>query len=752
MTLIGKSTTRPDGLAKARGRALFADDERCEGMWFGATVRSPYPRAEIRSIDFDPASAPPGSLCLTADDLPGPNVVAMIVDDWPILAAGEVNHVGEPVALVAAGSRLEALAARDAVQVDWVPKTPVLDIASAVEREPLAELELVAGDPDAVFDAAERTVEGVYSCGHQEHVYIECHAVTAWFDEEARLVVSGSMQCPYYVQRALREAFGLDDSQVRVKASAVGGGFGGKEDYPSMIAVHAALLARASSRPVRLAYDRHEDIIGTTKRHPSVVRHRAAVSPDGRLEAMDIDLVLDGGAYTTLSPVVLSRAVLHATGPYRCANVRIRGKVVRTNTATNGAFRGFGAPQAQFAVERHMDRIAQALGLDPFEIRHRNALRPGDRLPTGQVIDESTAAIECLEEVERRTDFRRHWREAEKSRRPSESDRPHRGIGLSLYFHGAGFTGNGERKMRSPVTARVDEAGRIVVLTSMVDMGQGCATIYSQMAREASGLLDKDIHFAAPDTHLVPDSGPTVASRTTMVVGEAMMRAVCAARDRVLEWWRARGGLDEAPTVRDGEVVGPTGTKPFREVARLCVADQGAIEVTVRHEPPQWQVFDEETYKGSAYPAYSWGADVAEVEVEPDTLEVRPLRVTAVCEVGRVINEGLCRGQVEGGTLQAVGWALLEEMKMEEGRYLNDRLATYIIPTFRDSPRIEVGLLEKPSRSGPFGAKGVGELPMDGAAPAVAAAVENALGARVNDIPATPERLLAVMSPTGKKR
>ncbi|RPH53170.1 xanthine dehydrogenase family protein molybdopterin-binding subunit, partial [bacterium] len=291
-----------------------------------------------------------------------------------------------------------------------------------------------------------------------------------------------------------------------------------------------------------------------------------------------------------------------------------------------------------------------------------------------------------------------------------------------LYFHGAGFTGNGERKMKSPVTARLLEDGRIEVLTAMTDMGQGCAAVFPQIAAAAGGLEPDDVVFAEPDTSEVPDSGPTVASRTTMIVGGLIADAVSELKDKVL--------AGHGPVER------------FRDAARAFRAASGPVEVTVRYQPPEDQAFDDSTYRGAAYPTYAWGADVVEVEVDPDTLAVRPVQVTAVCEVGRVIHKTLCAGQIEGGTLQALGWALMEEVKLQDGRYLNDRLATYIIPTAKDSPRIDVHLLEQPWEGGPFGAKGVGELPMDGGAPAAAQAIENATGIPVDEIPATPERLL----------
>jgi CO/xanthine dehydrogenase Mo-binding subunit len=738
MSGIGESPPRPDGFAKVSGAARYVDDVSLPGMWHGATVRSPHPHAHIRSIRFDPALAPPGVVCVTAADLPGPNGVQLLDDGWPILADRMTLHVGEPVALVAAPTRLQARQALAAVAIEYEPLAPALTLAEAEALPPLYELRLENGDVEAALAAADRVVKGESRTGHQEHIYIECQGMIAWFEDDT-LNVLGSMQCPYYVHKALVHAFRLEEDRVRVRASVVGGGFGGKEDFPSAIALHAALLARAAGRPVKIVYDRNEDIVGTSKRHPSVIVHRTGVDRDGRLLALDADILFDGGAYSTLSPVVLSRALLHSFGPYRWPAVRIRGRVLRTHTAPNSAFRGFGAPQVEFAIERQMDRIARELGLDPFEIRARNVVDPGDRLPTGQVLDPSTSARLCLEEVERRTGFRARWKALEEARQGAKDGEPRRGIGLSLYFHGAGFTGNGERKMRSPVTARLLEDGRIEVLTAMTDMGQGCVAVFPQIAATAAGVGPDDLVFAEPDTSQVPDSGPTVASRTTMIVGGAIARAVIELRDRVLA---PRG---EGFSVRDGWIVGPEGpVEPFREAARAFRQAAGPVEVTTRHEPPDWQTFDESTYRGSAYPTYAWGADVVEVEVDPDTLSVHPVQVTAVCEVGKAIHPVLCAGQIEGGTLQAIGWALMEEVKLQEGRYLNDRLATYIIPTIQDSPRMNVHLLERAWEGGSFGAfgaKGVGELPMDGGAPAAAQAIENATGIPVDEIPATPEKL-----------
>ncbi len=724
MTRIGDSPQRTDGLAKVSGSARYTDDLRLPGMMHGATLRSPHPHARIKKIEWRPELAPPCSVCITAADIPGPNGVQILDDTWPVLADELVRHVGEPVALVAAPTPAEARRALDAVLVDYDELEPALSWEDARKREPLCALNMQKGNVEWGLREADRVLTGVYETGLQEHIYIEPQGMIVSFAEDETLRVIGSMQCPYYVEKALAHTLGLPARKISVQPAAVGGGFGGKEDFPSMLAIHAALLARASGRPVKIVYDRHEDIIATTKRHPSRIRHRMGLSADGRLTALDIEVDLDGGAYLTLSPVVLSRGVLHATGPYRCPNVRVRGRVLQTHTAPNGAFRGFGAPQVLFAAERRMDQAARAVGLDPYEIRKRNLVEPGDSLATGQVLDESTAASRCLETVVDRTDFRKRWKALEKKRKNRRDGEPARGIGLSLYFHGAGFTGLGEHRMRSPVTVRLCRDGRIEILAAATEMGQGCSTVLPQMAAAAAGVELTDVVIAEPDTALVPDSGPTVASRTTLIVGGAIVRAATELRDHLNQW------------ASDNGVQGS-----FREKAAEYVRREGHLEKTVRHEPPEWQTFDEETYKGSAYSTYSWGADVIEVEVDPDTLEVRPVKATVACDVGRVIHEKLCRGQIEGGTLQAIGYALMEEIKTDRGRTLNDRLATYIVPTFKDSPAMEVHLLEQPWKEGPFGAKGLGELPMDGGAPAVVQAIENATGLVPTRIPATPERL-----------
>jgi CO/xanthine dehydrogenase Mo-binding subunit len=693
MTAVGRNVSRKDGIGKATGAAKYADDVVLPGMLHGRTIRSTIPRGRIRSIslDFDTA----GLTIVDYRDIPGRNVVDLIEQDQPFLAERDIRHVAEPVLVLAHEDPERLHAAR--VEIEYDELAPVFDPETSDGI--LKAIEIDKGDVDAAMARADVIVEGTYRTGHQEHVYIEPNGVIA-VPENGGVAVFGSMQCPFYVIKALKCLLGAS-ANVRVVQTETGGGFGGKEEYPSMIAGHAALLALKSGRPVKIVYDRLEDMVATTKRHPSIVRHRTGVMRDGRIVAMDVDVVLDGGAYVTLSPVVLSRGCIHAAGPYRCNNTRIRGRAVATNTPPNGAFRGFGAPQTEFAVEVHMDRIAAELGMDEVRLREINALRPGDSTATGQVLREDTSALEVLDEAVRRTDFRRKREEYRGTRRA---------IGVALFYHGAGFTGSGERHLNSRARLDLTERG-IRIAVGSTEIGQGTRTMHAQIVADAMRVPYEDIEVAQPDTSVVADSGPTVASRTCMVVGKILEECATEMRNRL-------GSLS-----------------PQQYFAR-----HGAFSVERKYEPPDWIEWDDHTYRGDAYATYGWGCDVAELEIDPDTFEVKPIRLTAVQEFGRPIHPALARGQIEGGTAQGLGYALLERVVMRNGAMANGQLTNYTIPTTLDMPDIDVVMLENPYPGGPFGAKGLGELPMDGPAPAVVNALRN-FGLDVREIPATPEHL-----------
>lgn len=694
---VGRSVSRKDGMPKTTGAARYVDDLHFPGMLYGRTVRSTIARGRIRAIhlDFDPD----GFTVVDHRDIPGPrcNFVALLEDDQPFLVAEHVNHVAEPILLLAHADR-ERLAAAQ-VRVEYDEAEPLLD--PALSTTVFKEIRIRKGDVDTAMAGADVVVEGTYRTGHQEHVYIEPNGVIA-VPENGGMTVYGSLQCPYYVHKAIKHLLQLPEERVRVVQTETGGGFGGKEEYPNILGGHAALLARKSGRPVKMVYDRVEDMLATTKRHPSVVTHRTGVTQDGRLVAMEIDVLMDGGAYVTLSPVVLSRGCIHAAGPYRCDHVRIVGRAVMTNTPPNGAFRGFGAPQTQFATEVQMDRVAEALGMDPARLREINALRPGDTTATGQVMGDDCSALEALRAGVERSDYHR---------KRAEYAGTNRGIGLSLFYHGSGFTGSGEIYLASKATLEATETGARIRVAS-VEMGQGTRTMHAQIVADALGIPYEEVEVVQPDTAQVPDSGPTVASRTCMVVGRILQRCAEEMRERL-------GGLSPGEYVRE----------------------HGPLSITKQFEKPEEISWDDTEYTGDAYAAYGWGCDVAEVELDPVTYQARPLHLTVVHEIGKAIHPSMVVGQIEGGTAQGVGWALNENVVMRGGAMANPTLTNYTIPTTLDTPRMEVVVLENPSGYGPFGAKGVGEMPIDGPAPALVNAIRH-LGLDVRSIPALPETLM----------
>jgi CO/xanthine dehydrogenase Mo-binding subunit len=695
MPSVGRRVPRKEGVAKVTGTARYIDDISFPGMLHGATVRSTIPRGRILSVRraFDIR----GFTIADYRDIPGKNVVALIEDDQPCLAEREVRHDAEPILLLAHARKEKLLSAK--VEIEYRPLEPNFDPGRS--EKIFKEIRIEKGKVERGFDAAETIVEGEYRVGLQEQLYIETNGVIA-VPEKGGITLYGSLQCPYYVHKALRVLLNLPAEKIRVVQTETGGGFGGKEEYPSMIAGHASILALKAKRPVKIVYDRVEDMLATTKRHPGVIRHRTGVAKDGRLTAIEIDILLDGGAYVTLSPVVLSRAALHATGPYRCDDVRIRGRVVMTNTPPNGAFRGFGAPQTQFAAEVHMERIAEALGMDPVRLREINAFRPGDTTATGQKLGKDTSAVKVLREAVKRTDFRRRRRQLTGS---------NRGIGLSLFFHGSGFTGGGEIKLASKASLELTKRGARILVGS-TEIGQGTRTMHAQIVADRLGIPYERVEVSEADTGRVPDSGPTVASRTCMIVGKILEN--CAREMK-------------------------------RRLGRMTPAEyldkNGPLVITKEYDRPAEMRWSDETYEGDAYGAYGWGCDVAEVERDPDTWEVRPVRVTAVQEIGKAIHPILAAGQIEGGTAQGIGYALLEEVAMRDGRMANAQLTNYTVPTTMDTPPLETVILENPYEHGPFGAKGVGEMPMDGPAPAIVNAIRH-MGLDVREIPATPERLM----------
>jgi CO/xanthine dehydrogenase Mo-binding subunit len=727
--VVGVSVPRKEGAAKLTGQARYIDDLSLPGMIFGATVRSTIARGAIEEITFGEGIAWHEFTIVTAKDIPGRNIVALIMDDQPCLADGTVNHPEEPILLLAHPDRHALAAAVAAVKICYKPAPSIHSIEESERREHIIwgkdnifkTFRMEKGNVDEAWKDAAWIVEGEYSTGAQEQLYIEPNGVIAQAGDTTGLTVWGSMQCPFYVHKALVALTGLPAESVRVVQAETGGAFGGKEEYPSMLACHAALLAMKSGRPVKIIYDRMEDMAATTKRHPSRTRHRTAVSADGKLLAAEIDFATDGGAYATLSSTVLSRGTIHAGGPYFWPNIRVNAKAYATNTPPHGAFRGFGAPQSLFALERHMDHIAKTIGMAPDEFRRRNLLRQGMTTATNQTIHEPIVIDQMLDRALELTGYHAKVKQFAEHN-PTSSKK--KGIGIATFLHGAGFTGSGERYLNALVGLEATATGGIRVMVSSTEFGQGTNTILCQIAAETLGLEYDDVSMAPVDTSTCPNSGPTVASRTAMIIGKIVQTAGLQMRQTLID-----SGLLEASASRE----------QFLAACQAYRKQFGELRSFSRYEAAPNIFWNDELYSGEAYGAYAWAVYMAEVTVDTLTYNVTIDDFVALQEIGKVIHPVLAGGQIEGGVAQGIGYALYEKVVWKDGRMINNQMTNYIMPTAEDIPPIRVYFEEVPYQYGAYGAKGIGELPMDGPAPAILNAVAQATGIEFNAIPLLPE-------------
>jgi CO/xanthine dehydrogenase Mo-binding subunit len=767
--IVGTSPIRKEGLAKVTGRAQYVDDITLPGMWHGATVRSTIARGRIKSITYDPAIDWSQFTIVTAADIPGENTIIHLTKDHVCLAAEFINHPAEPILLLAHKDKAVLHAAVEGVHIAYEELPGVFTIEDSELGADGDESKVVwdhrghggsanifktflmqkssQEEVDAAFAAADFIVEGEYRTGAQEQLYIENNGVIAEAFRAAdggleSVTVSGSMQCPYYLVHALELVFNLPADKCRVIQTETGGAFGGKEDFPSVIGSHAALLAMKSGHPVKICYDRAEDLVGTTKRHPSRTRHRTAVSKDGKLLAGEIEIALDGGAYATLSAVVLSRATIHAPGPYHWPHITVRAKAMATNIAPHGAFRGFGAPQSLFALERHMDKIAKVVGLTPEELRRRNFLATDMHTATGQHLSDPVDMQHLLTRALEESKY--HAKRAE-FERTNAGATVKRGIGFASFMHGSGFTGSGERRLNSLVEIEVTSEGRPRILVSSTEFGQGTNTILSQVCAQTLRIPYEEVLVAQPDTLVVPNSGPTVASRTAMIVGKLVERASESLLTMLAPYLTNPGRTADFDYSVACEVPANYTAADFKRAALACMAQRGRLVASARYEAPGNIFWDDDQYKGDAYPTYAWAVYVAEVAVDTVTYIAEVKDFYALQEVGKVIHPVLAKGQIEGGVAQGIGYALYEKCVYVDGLMRNNQMTNYIMPTSADLPPIRVEFEETPSIHGPGGAKGIGELPMDGPAPAILNAIEHATGIAFTEIPLLPEDIFERM-------
>ncbi|MFH2004957.1 MAG: xanthine dehydrogenase family protein molybdopterin-binding subunit [bacterium] len=751
MSGVGGRSRRPDAAAKATGRQLYVGDMTVPGMLHAAIKPSAQAPARIRRIDVAPAREIDGVVdVITAADLADRNHIGIIFADQPLLAADEIRMVGERLAVVAAETPAACRAALEAITVDVEPLPGLYDIEHALDEgvhqvHPSGNLiktfAVQRGELDAAREAAEIVIDETYRIGGQEHAYLETQGCLAVPEPTGGLTLYASCQCPFYVRGSVARLLELPISAVRVVQTPTGGGFGGKEDYPSEVAACAALLATRTRRPVRLILPRELDVQASTKRHRMVVHHRLYADTSGRILGVDIDILVDAGAYVGLSTVVAERANSSAVGPYAVNAIRVETKVLYTNNLFGGPFRGFGAPQVTVAHECQMDRLAREVDLGPLEIRRRNALTSGRAVwTTGETIAEPERFGRVLDALA----------ETEAAKGPQctveENGRFRHGTGIAVFIYGCNLHHGGQPLDRSGALLQVQVDGSVTLAIGVTDMGQGALTAARAMAASALGADEERIHIQEVDTAVVPDSGPTVASRATLVAGQAICDAANQLLERLLPLAAGLLGVDVA-TVRvvPGGFAGEgNGLLPFAKVAAKLYAERinPAACGWYRSEP---RAYDPATGQGQAYMFYSFGGHATRVRVDTWTGKVEVLDVAAVHDVGRIIHAAAIEGQVEGGVVQALGWALMEELKLDQGRLVNPNLTDYLIPTAVDAPRVTMTLLEEPEPDGPFGARGIGEPSFIPGGAAIANAVACAVGRPVTELPLTPERVLGLI-------
>ncbi len=723
MRVVGQSELRPDAPGKLTGQARYINDLSFPGMLHAAVVRSPYAKAKILSIDTSVAKAMPGVRAVViAKDIPSDGFVPLVSCDLPLLAKEQVDYVGEGVALVAAETLEQAKAAAKAVKVEYEVLKPILTIEEGYEQNWILTQNHINDEAvDAIFSDPDMVItEGVYRTQHQEHVYLETNGCIVTEDGYNGYIVYSSMQCPFYVQKAVAHLLNVDYQRVRAIQTVTGGGFGGKEDAPSTPAGMAAVLCYHTHRPVKLVFSRDEDIDCMSKRHPVKITFKSAVDKNGKIQAIQIQHLLNGGAFLTLSPIVCWRGFLHCAGPYNIPHVRVDSLVVGTNTVPNGAFRGFGQPQVCFADETHWNQVAEKLGMDPIEFRRRNMLHVGETTPNGQYLEESVGLEEILDKVLAEIHYEEH------KKAPKSTGRYRKGVGVSIAYYGVSLGANGGALNNSAANVVVASDSSVVIGLGTVEMGQGMYTALGQIASETLGCPFEKIHYTHADTAFVPEAGPTVASRTTMIAGKAVYEACKAIRERID---KQRAGRDMT----------------WEQIATECwqkgvhLAEQGWVVAPKCH-------FDPKTGRGSSYPVYTWCANAAEVTVDTLTGEVTLNKFVSGNDVGKVINPSLADGQAQGGALQAIGYTLYEDFVLKDGRLTNNNLSTYIIPTAMDVPEIVPVFVEAPYSWGPYGAKGFGETPMVPAAPAITQAIYDAIGIRFMELPVFPEKVWAALN------
>jgi CO/xanthine dehydrogenase Mo-binding subunit len=762
--VVGSSTAHHDFVDKVKGSLHYAADWRLPGMLYGRIVRSQLPSARITAVHVSDARALPGvAAVLTAADVPSNSILerasgglAELEVTMPVLAADRVRYLGEPVAVVAAVTQQIADAAAELVDIDYEELPGVFDVESARgEGSPLVHdvgntlvtWHIRCGDAAAALATADVVVEGEYRSQHVEHAYLEPEAGVGWL-ENGVLTLRVSTQVIEHAAMIAR-ILALPQSQVRVIAAYMGGGFGGKEDMT--VEPYLALLVWHTRRPVRMIWDRQESLLASTKRHPFIMRYRTGASSEGVITAQQVEILGDAGAYPNLSPRVLFAAAACACGPYRVPNASIVSSAVFTNNVPASAFRGFGAMQIVLGYESQVDLLARRLGMSRTEVRERNFLSKGDSLPTGEVLD---TCVEVSQTMHRALDL---------LGMPPKPSAPGklvgRGIGCNRHPYGRAIW----FRDRASAWLSLHPDGTLLIRSGVTDLGAGQAASLCQIAAEVLGVPLDDISIYIGDSALNPPAGGTFATRQLYMSGNAVLHAARELRERMspvaadllgvptdeLEFaagrvWPGAVPGDERPGPEEAGAAAGGVSVTLAELAAAC--EQRSISTA---HLSTWRAragsFDPRTGQGDTFPDYTYGTHAADVEVDIETGQVTVLRYAACHDVGRAINPMRVEGQIQGGAMQGLGYALTEDMCIQDGYVQASLFANYLIPNAQDFPDVLVGIVESGEGKGPLAARGIGEPPIGNVAATIASAIQDAIGIRPAQLPMTPERILALL-------
>jgi CO/xanthine dehydrogenase Mo-binding subunit len=750
---------RIDSLEKVKGLIKYTTDYIEVEALYLKVFRSPVPHAIIKEISFDKALKVDGvKRIVTAKDIPGVNQIGFFLEDQPLLAHDKVRFVGDPIAAVVAEYPEAAKVALEHIDVKFEILPAITDSHEALKANApkihedgnlIASYFIKKGDVDKGFKDADVILEGTYKTQYQEHAFLETEAALA-IPAEDGITVIGSMQVPFAVEKAIRRVLGKAVENVRIIQAAVGGGFGGKEDSPDEVCADAALAAYLTNKPVLYAFSRKETTEVHAKRHPTVIKRKLGAKRHGQITALWEEILFDGGAYASLSPRVCFRAVTHAPGPYIIPNIFVEGKAVYTNKVPSGAFRGFGKPQVHFAAEVQMDELARELNIDPIELRLKNIVKEGSEGPMGQKLTD-VGLEKCILAVRNSSNW--DVKRKEYSNYFKKNPTKKRGIGIAITIHAVGV-GVLSPDVGSAIV-ELDKFGNIIVRVALVEMGQGIFTVLAQMAASYLDLPINKIKIMYPDTGEMYDSGPTVASRSTVVGGRAL-RVAC---ERLKKLLIKKVAKEFEVSEESIEMKG--GVFKLKEGRRLISIEELAYKCHLRGEKltaEGWVNMNESVYwddekgQGAPFPCYSYAAHIAEVEVDLETGKVDIIKYYAAHDSGKIINKMLAKGQVYGGVVQGIGYALMEELIVKQGKILNPTFLDYYIPTSMDVPEIIPIFIEDAKwKQGPFGAKGLAELGLNPVAASIGNAIMHALGIPIRDIPFTPEKILSNVK-KGEKR